>query len=276
MSPERKFTRLTALQTEALVRERTPLVLDSREANAYAKAHLENAVNLGRHNLDRMLLGSDKIKPVLIYCYHGNASQTYAQMFADFGFMQVYDLIGGYAAWEQHQSTKTAALPTPRIDPVLAEWLADAGFAETGAADPLQARISHQNTPLMKACWTGAADIVERLLDHGVDLEASNGDGNTALWLACVSGDQRIIEALIRAGINLDHQNDNGATCLMYGASASKPQVVAALLEAGADPSIKSLDDFTALDMAASIECLQLLRRATPRSAAQSTAVAAE
>lgn len=276
MSPERKFTRLTALQTEAMIRERAPLVLDSREAGAYAKGHLDNAVNLGCHNLDRTLLSGDKIKPVLIYCYHGNASQTYAQMFADFGFMQVYDLIGGYAAWEQHQATKSVPSAASNMDLVLNEWLAAAGFAEDGTADPLQARISHRNTPLMKACWTGAADIVERLLDHGVDLEATNGDGNTALWLACVNGDPRIIQALVRAGINLDHQNDNGATCLMYGASASKPAVVSTLLEAGADPTIKSLDDFTALDMAASIECLQLLRRATPRSAAHSTALAAE
>jgi rhodanese-related sulfurtransferase len=34
----------------------------------------------------------------LIYCYHGNASQNWAQMFADFGFTDVCDLIGGHAA----------------------------------------------------------------------------------------------------------------------------------------------------------------------------------
>jgi hypothetical protein len=36
-----------------------------------------------------------------------------------------------------------------------------------------------------------------------------------------------------------------------------------ALLEMGADPSIQTQDDFTALDMAASLPCLQLLREAT-------------
>ena len=36
--------------------------------------------------------------PILIYCYHGNASQTYAQAFVDFRFSEVYSIDGGYAA----------------------------------------------------------------------------------------------------------------------------------------------------------------------------------
>jgi hypothetical protein len=46
----------------------------------------------------------------------------------------------------------------------------------------------------------------------------------------------------------------------MYAASTGKHAVVDALLAAGANPRLKTLDDFSALDMAASIECLRLLR----------------
>jgi len=53
----------------------------------------------------------------------------------------------------------------------------------------------------------------------------------------------------------------------MYAASSSKPEIVRTLLGLGADPRIQTQDDFSALDMAASIECLQLLRAAS-RSAA--------
>jgi len=69
------------------------------------------------------------------------------------------------------------------------------------------------------------------------------------------------MDVLIRAGIALDHQNDNGATCLMYAASTGKHAVVDMLLASGADPLLTTLDDFSALDMAATIECLHLLRR---------------
>ena len=40
----------------------------------------------------------NKDAPVLVYCYHGNSSQEYAQMLADFRFNQVYSVDGGFAA----------------------------------------------------------------------------------------------------------------------------------------------------------------------------------
>jgi thiosulfate/3-mercaptopyruvate sulfurtransferase len=45
-------------------------------------------------------------------------------------------------------------------------------------------------------------------------------------------------------------------------ASAGKPAIVECLLRAGADAGLESLDGFTAPDMAATIECLGLLRTA--------------
>jgi thiosulfate/3-mercaptopyruvate sulfurtransferase len=47
----------------------------------------------------------------------------------------------------------------------------------------------------------------------------------------------------------------------MYAASTGKHAVVDQLLASGADPLLTTLDDFSALDMAATIECLHLLRR---------------
>lgn len=47
-----------------------------------------------------------------------------------------------------------------------------------------------------------------------------------------------------------------------------KPGVIATLLELGANPRLLSQDDFSALDMAASRECLQLLRAAARKEVA--------
>ena len=58
----------------------------------------------------------------------------------------------------------------------------------------------------------------------------------------------------------LRSRNANGATVLMYASSTGKTQWVRFLLEKGADPYLKSLDDFTALDLAANVETLRLLR----------------
>jgi hypothetical protein len=48
----------------------------------------------------------------------------------------------------------------------------------------------------------------------------------------------------------------------MYVSSNSKPDLVKLLLEKGANATLKNFDDFSARDLAASVECLKLLRKA--------------
>jgi thiosulfate/3-mercaptopyruvate sulfurtransferase len=126
----------------------------------------------------------------------------------------------------------------------------------------MDAVIANQTTALMKASHLGEAAVVKALILAGAELNARNADGNNALWLACVSNDLDTLNALIAAGIHIDNCNDNDATCLMYAASTGKSAVVAKLIEAGAALSPVTLDGFTALDMAANLECLQLLLKA--------------
>jgi len=133
------------------------------------------------------------------------------------------------------------------------------------AGGDINALIANRSTPLMQAARLGDLAIAEELIECGAALTPTNLDGNNALWLACFSGNVKLVDLLIAKGIAIDNQNDNGATCLMYAASAGKTAVVERLLSAGADTTLKSLDDFTALDMAANIECLSLLRKASPR-----------
>lgn len=145
----------------------------------------------------------------------------------------------------------------------LSDWLVEHAFP----GDDVNAAGEHGLTPLMRA-KQGDAAVVAALLRTGADPHAKNSDGNNALWLACVGASADILDVLIAAGIDIDHQNDNGATCLMYAAATGKALMVEALLAAGADTRLKSLDDFTALDMAASLECLHLLRYADRRPVA--------
>jgi ankyrin repeat protein len=141
----------------------------------------------------------------------------------------------------------------------LAAFLAEHGFQPDNINAP---QADGRFTPLMRAAKLGRLDIVDELLALGVDLAALNADGCNALWLTCYNGSHALIERLIAAGIDIDRQNGNGATCLMYVSSNSKPDLVKLLLEKGADPKLKNYDEFTALDLAASVSCLKLLRTA--------------
>jgi uncharacterized protein len=143
------------------------------------------------------------------------------------------------------------------MTPSLTAFLDQHGFPRDQLSAP---QADGRFTPLMRAAKEGRLDIVEELLGLGVDISVRNADGCNALWLACYNGSHAIIGRLIAAGIAIDNQNGNGATCLMYVSSNSKPDLVRLLLDQGADPGLKNFDDFSALDLAASLACMKLLR----------------
>ncbi|MFG1424647.1 ankyrin repeat domain-containing protein [Roseixanthobacter glucoisosaccharinicivorans] len=233
------------------------LLLDVRDPTSFGEARIDGAVRVTFSDLGPTLAGTPKDQPILIYCYHGNASQEYAQAFSDFGFSQVYSLDGGFEAWRQ-RTPAAKALPAE-----LDAWLQAQGFTP-GA---VEATIANGTTPLMHAAHTGALVMARALIAAGARLNARNADGNTALWLACVGRHFDMIDLLVESGIDLDTANDNGATALMYASSAGLADVVARLLERGADIRPETLDGFTALDLAGNVECLTLLRRASQAQA---------
>lgn len=145
------------------------------------------------------------------------------------------------------------------MTPNLADFLAEHGFPADDLSSPGR---DGRFTPLMRACKEGRQDIVDELLTQGVDLDILNADGCNALWLACYNGNPALIQRLIDAGIDIDRQNGNGATCLMYVSSNGKAAIVQQLLQNGANTGLRNFDDFSALDLAATRECLTLLRHA--------------
>ena len=145
----------------------------------------------------------------------------------------------------------------------LTRWLDKQGFP----GGDVNAVIDNRTTPLMRAALLGDLGVVRELIAAGAQLNFRNADGNTALWLACVGRHLLIIDALVDAACDLDNCNDNGATPLMYASSAGRADVVERLLARGADILPQTPDGFSALDMAATVECLNLLRRAGRRRA---------
>ncbi len=246
-----EYEHLTPAQAMALIVLPRVKVIDLRDPTAFEQGHLPHAINVGGNEIETIVAGTQRDRPVFFYCYHGNMSQDFSQLFTHFGFKHVSHLAGGFAAWAEYWSK---ALPN---HPQLAVWLANHGM------NPAQISMPGENgmTPLMRVAREGRSDWLHVLLAMGAETAAENVDGNQALWLACVSDDVDTLDVLIAAGLNLDHSNANGGTCLMYAASTGKDSIVARLLEAGANSSLQSQDGYTALDMAASEGCLRLLRR---------------
>lgn len=95
-----EFRRISIAQAKALIRDKAPVIVDVRDAQAFQRGALPDAHHVTINCFLRFRKGIDRARPVLVYCYHGNASQTMAEMFVDFGFSEVYSLDGGYEAWQ--------------------------------------------------------------------------------------------------------------------------------------------------------------------------------
>jgi thiosulfate sulfurtransferase len=100
----KKFKTLSVTESEQLISEQQPMILDCRDLKDYKAGHIDNAMHVHEQLRDSLMAKGDKQKPLLIYCYYGHASEHLAEMFGDFGFQQVFSLAGGYADWKQHHS----------------------------------------------------------------------------------------------------------------------------------------------------------------------------
>lgn len=260
--PRSRFQRIDAATAADLITRHRQgglpalAIFDVRDRASYERGHVAGATHLSDAGFATTLAGLPRATPVMIYCYHGNASQTWGAMFADFRYPDVYSVDGGYEPLAA--ALRQPAPVTGNLSAGLAALLAEHG------CDPanLDAPGTQGLTPLMRAALLARLDLLDELLALGVDVQRRNGDGNNALWLACVARNEAAAARLGAAGIDLNNQNDAGATCLMYAASSGRAEMVAWLLAAGANPDLKNQDDARAVDLCATLPCLKLLRAA--------------
>jgi ankyrin repeat protein len=100
---------------------------------------------------------------------------------------------------------------------------------------------------LLKAVLVGKLDVVDSLINAGVDLETKvKYTGETALMVAASHGKLAMVGMLTAAGADLEAKSNHGNTALMNAASAGKLQVVEALAKAGANLAAKNKDANTA------------------------------
>ena len=99
MRPRTPFRRIDTRTAEDLLSRSNLVVLDARDAGSFETSHIDGARPVSSANLAAVISATAKTRPILIYCYHGSASQELAEIFSDFGFTEVYSLDGGYQAW---------------------------------------------------------------------------------------------------------------------------------------------------------------------------------
>ncbi|MEW5862807.1 MAG: rhodanese-like domain-containing protein [Pseudomonadota bacterium] len=91
------------LEATQLINREDAVVLDVRDPDEFARGHILGARNVPLAELDRRAgdLAKLKARPVIVACASGNRSLGAAATLRKLGFERVYNLAGGFAAWQQ-------------------------------------------------------------------------------------------------------------------------------------------------------------------------------
>jgi len=82
-----------------LISTRAVTLVDVGDASSYGAARIPGATHLDNQSVQGFVESSDRSLPVLVYCYHGNSSQSAAAWLVEKGFTEVYSLDGGFEYW---------------------------------------------------------------------------------------------------------------------------------------------------------------------------------
>ncbi|MBQ7024654.1 MAG: ankyrin repeat domain-containing protein [Akkermansia sp.] len=120
---------------------------------------------------------------------------------------------------------------------LLAAFAAPAALADDHYSNPQES--------ILKAAATSPAAL-QKELDSGIDINATDDDRDTALMDAAEEGNLTAVKNLIAAGADVNLQNEDAKSALMMAAGEGHTEVVKTLLAAGADPAAVDKDGETA------------------------------
>jgi len=102
----------------------------------------------------------------------------------------------------------------------------------------------------LDAVRTGDVAGIQRLLDGGAWIDATDPEGNTGLMIAAAFGDAELTRALIIWGADVNARGYIGNTALIFAAQEGNAEVVRLLLDGGADVGAKNEYGATAAKLA--------------------------
>ena len=117
-------------------------------------------------------------------------------------------------------------------------------------------------TVLMTACNNGNTDAIHVLLNAGADANIVDADGDTCLHYAAGNYQcTEVLQAIISHGVDVNATTKENVTALIIACDTKNTDAIPVLLNAGADPNIADANGYTCLHYAAqSIQCTEILQ----------------
>jgi uncharacterized protein len=109
------------------------------------------------------------------------------------------------------------------------------------AGADVNARNDYGATPLSQAAVVGNVRVIRRLISARADVEAANADGQTALMVLARSSNVEAAKLLLKRGAKVDTREAwREQTALMWAAAEGQPDMVKLLIDQGADVNARS------------------------------------
>lgn len=94
---------IDAAEAAELLKEQQLLIIDQRDPQTRSKGQLANAQPASEEIINAIVRQRRSDPAVLVYCYHGNQSRELCSFLGGLGLSRVYNLVGGWEAWENWQ-----------------------------------------------------------------------------------------------------------------------------------------------------------------------------
>ncbi len=93
------YKRISVDEAKGMMAAGDVTVIDVRDPGSFQAGAIEGAIHVSDDNIKDFVADTDKARPLLVCCYHGNMSQGAADYFSEQGFADTYSIDGGYEAW---------------------------------------------------------------------------------------------------------------------------------------------------------------------------------
>ena len=111
-------------------------------------------------------------------------------------------------------------------------------------------------TALMNACQMGNEDAIDVLLHVLADINNSDTDCYTCLHKAVSAGcNKQVIQAMIDCGVDVNATSNQNKTALMWACEKGNVDAINVLLDAGADPNVLDAEGHSCLHYGVLLNC---------------------
>jgi phage shock protein E len=103
VTPQQNIQLLSPTAFQEAMNKETAVLIDVRTPGEYNKGHLKGArlLNIFDDNFESEINKLDKNATYFVYCASGGRSDECVQMMKQKGFMNIYDLDGGFGRWQK-------------------------------------------------------------------------------------------------------------------------------------------------------------------------------